>query len=192
MMIRINLLVAHRVRKEKEGDWLVKGITLGYVIFLLAALLGYWRFTDRVHHLKEEKEGLERQTQISAALQKEIQLLKEKKALTQTRLALLQNLEKDRQGPVPLMEHLSTSLPVNQLWLTTLKEIGPEIRIDGISFSNEILAEYIKRLESWPYIKQVDLIQSIQANYKNMKVKQFTLIAWTKFPPPPVPPVEKK
>ncbi|MBA4394429.1 MAG: hypothetical protein C0407_12830 [Desulfobacca sp.] len=191
-MIRINLLVAHKVRKERGGHWLVKGIILGYTLFLLAALLGYWMLSNQIQNLKKEKEVLVAQTRISAALQKEIQALKAKKTLTQARLALLQNLEHDRHGPVQLMEFLSTSLPINQLWLITLKEYGPEIRIEGMSLTNEILAEFIKRLESSSLIKQVDLLQSTQANYKNLKVKQFALIAWTKTPPPPAPPSEKK
>jgi type IV pilus assembly protein PilN len=191
-MIRINLLVAHKVRKAKNNHWLVKGIILGYTLFLLTALLGYWILSDQVRNLKNERETLEKQTRGSAALQKEIQTLKARKTLTQARMALLQNLEHDRQGPVQLMEYLSTSLPVKQLWLITLKENGPEIRIEGVSLTNEILADYIKRLETSSLIKQVDLIQSTQANYKNLKVKQFTIIAWTKTPPPPVQPVEKK
>jgi type IV pilus assembly protein PilN len=191
-MIRINLLVAHKVRREKESHWLIKVIILGYTVFLLSVLLGYWIQSNRIQTLIKEKEALEAQTRKSLALQKEIQALRAKKDLSQSRLNLLQNLDKDRQGPVQLMEFLANTLPANQLWLITLKENGPEIRLEGISLTNEILAEYIKRLESSSLIKQVDLIQSTQASVKNLKVKQFTLIAWTKEPPPPVPPKEKK
>jgi len=111
--------------------------------------------------------------------------------MSQNRLTLLQNLEKDRHGPVNLMEYLSTTLPVNQLWLTTLKENGPEIRIDGMALRNENLAEYMKRLEAIPMISQVDLVQSIQAVYKDLKIKQFTLIL-TARTNPSTPSKEKK
>lgn len=193
-MIRINLLAAHKVRKEKGRTWLLKGVILCYTLFLLAAFLGYWKLEGQIQNLKEEKESLEKQTRAASVLQiqREIRELKQKKELTQTRLTLFQDLEKDRHGPVRLMEILSTTLPVNQLWLITLKENGSEIRIDGMSLSNEILAEYMKRLESSSLIKQVDLVQSTQALYKDLKVKQFTLIAWTKVPLPPAPPAEKK
>lgn len=191
-MIRINLLAAHKVQKEKDRNWLVKGVILCYTLFLLAAFLGYWKLEGHLQTLKEEKESLEKQTRTASVLQREIRELKQKKELTQTRLTLFQDLEKDRHGPVRLMEILSTTLPVNQLWLITLKENGSEIRIDGMSLSNEILAEYMKRLESSSLIKQVDLVQSTQALYKDLKVKQFTLIAWTKVPLPPAPPAEKK
>ncbi|MGA3085409.1 MAG: PilN domain-containing protein [Thermodesulfobacteriota bacterium] len=190
-MIRINLLAAHKVEREKKQQWLLKGIILSYLTLLAAVLVGFWMLGSQVQNLKKEKGALESQTRNSLSLQKEIKELKGKKEMAQNRLTILQNLEKERHGPVNLMEYLSTTLPVNQLWLTALKENGPEIRIDGMSLSNEILADYMKRLEAAPMISQVDLVQSIQAVYKDLKVKQFTLTL-TSRTKPSTPSKEKK
>jgi type IV pilus assembly protein PilN len=184
MMIRINLLALHKLKKEKDRHGLFKRLILGLGIFIVIFFIGYWKLWTQVQTLKEEKRILVKQTQASAALEKEIIKLKEMKETSQKRLSLLQNLEKDRHGPVRLMEVLSNVLPKDQLWLTSIKENGPEIRIEGISFSNEILAEYMKHLEASSLIKQVDLIQSTQSLYNNLKVKQFTLTAWTESLPP--------
>lgn len=189
MMIRINLLAAHEFRREKDRYRLFKWLVVGYGIVIAVLLLAYWKLGIQVHTLTEVKQTLVKQTQTAAALQKEIKEIKKKKETAQIRLALLQNLEKERHGPIRLMKVLSDLLPVDQLWLISLKEIGPEIRLEGISFSNETLAEFMKRLESSSLIKQVDLIQSTQSLYKDLKVKQFILTAWTG---PPAPPVEKK
>jgi type IV pilus assembly protein PilN len=191
-MIRINLLGVHKVKKVKTRNWLGTGIIAGYLLFLVGALLAYWLMTDHIANQKREKAELEAKTRKNVALQKEIQILKAKKALAQNRLTILKNLDQNRQSPVQLMEFLCTTLPVNQLWLISLKEVGPEIRLEGMSMTNEILADFIRRLEKGPVFKQVDLTQSVQASYKNMKVKQFTLVAWTEIPPPPAPPKEKK
>ncbi|MCJ7833085.1 MAG: PilN domain-containing protein [Deltaproteobacteria bacterium] len=188
-MIRINLLGTHEVRKEKKQQWLLKGTLLSYLTLVAAILVGFWIFNNQVKNFKKEKAALEIQTREALPLQKEIKELKDKREISQKRLTLLQDLEKDRHGPVRLMEHLSSILPIDQLWLTALKENGPEIRIDGMSLSNEILAEYMKRLESSSIIRQVDLIHSTQAAYKDLKVKQFALTAWTK---PPAPSEVKK
>jgi type IV pilus assembly protein PilN len=191
-MLRINLLAAHEVRKEKSQQWLFQGFILSFLILIAAIFVIFWMLENQVKNLNKEKLALERQTREAAVLQKEIKELKDKKDIFQNRLTVLQNLEKDRHGPVQMMDFLSTTLPVNQLWLTSLKEVGTEIKIEGITLSNEILAEYMKRLETLPLFKQVDLVQSTQAAFKDLKVKQFTLIAWTQIPPPPVPSGEKK
>ncbi len=183
-MIRINLLAAHEVGKEKNQRWFLQGILLAGLIVIATVLIGFWMLGSQVQNLKKEKAALEMQTREAAALQKEIKDLRDKKEVSQNRLALLQNLEKERHGPVRLMESLSAIIPVDQLWLTSLKETGPEIRIDGVSLGNDILADFMKRLEASSLFKQVDLVHSTQAVYKDMKVKNFTLIAWLKFPAP--------
>ncbi len=77
-MIRINLLAAHKVQKEKDRTWLLKGVILCYTLFLLAAFLGYWKLEGHLQTLKEEKESLEKQTRAASVLQREIRELKQK------------------------------------------------------------------------------------------------------------------
>jgi type IV pilus assembly protein PilN len=190
-MIRINLLSAHQIQRDKNGQWLMRGGLLALSVLLAAMLVAYWMLGSQIRHLKQEKETLEQQTGQAAALQREIKELKEKKEAFANRLTLLQNLEKERHGPVRLFEILTTILPAEQLWITTLKENGPEIRIDGMALSNEILAEFMKRLEASAFFKQVDLIQSAQGTYKDLKTKQFSISAWTQAPAP-LPEPEKK
>jgi Tfp pilus assembly protein PilN len=93
---------------------------------------------------------------------------------------------------VRLLEQLAVALPVNQLWITALKETDSEIRLEGMSLSNQILADYMKRLEALEPISRVDLIQSGQITYKDIKINQFTVTALKKGAARPSAPVEKK
>jgi Tfp pilus assembly protein PilN len=142
--------------------------------------------------LEEERLSLERQSQGFSNLQREIKELKDKKELAQNRLALLTRLEKERHGPVRLLEQLAAVLPVNQLWITVLKETDAEIRLEGMSLSNQVLADDLKRLETLESISRVDLIQSGQIPFKEIKLKQFTITALKKGATRPPAPVEKK
>lgn len=156
------------------------------LVFLCALIfLSFWILGNQATALQEEKASLENQTQGTQNLQREIKALSEKKDLFQKRLALLQSLEKERHGPVRLLETIAVILPVDRLWLTALKENGPEIRIDGMALTNEVLADFLKRLETSGLFQEVDLIQSAQAKYKDLSVKQFSISAWTQAPPPP-------
>jgi type IV pilus assembly protein PilN len=191
-MIRINLLS----REEPQGSAKTPGILNIFLLSLGAILafiiIGYWILGSQVGRLEEEKLTLEKQAQGFSALQREIKELKEKKELAQNRLALLTRLEKERHGPVRLLEQLAVALPVNQLWITALKETDWEIRLDGMTLSNQILADYMKRLETLELISRVDLIQSGQMIYKEIKIKQFTITALKKGAERPPAPVEKK
>ncbi len=180
-MIRI----AHEIRKEKPASWLLRGLVLGASVLVIGFLIAFWQLRIQIRMLEEEKASLENLTRQAPTLQRELKELQAKRETYQKRLSLLQSLEKDRHGPTRLMEYLAVNLPVDQLWLTTLKENGPEIRLEGLALTNEILADFIKRLEAFPVFRQVDLNQSLQTNFKEIKVKQFSLSAWTQAPPPP-------
>jgi type IV pilus assembly protein PilN len=202
-MIRINLLT----REEPKGSERKPGIRNIFLLALGAILafiiIGYWILGAQVRRLDEEKLTLEKQAQGFSTLQREIKELKDKKELAQNRLTLLTRLEKERHGPVRLLEQLAVALPVNQLWLTSLKETDSEIRLEGMSLSNQILADYMKRLETLEPISRVDLIQSGQITYPaatkgqpppnwEIKIKQFTITALKKGAERPQTPVEKK
>jgi type IV pilus assembly protein PilN len=184
-MIRINLLKAHEIKKTEVPNRFSQGMIIAYLVLGAAIFFSYWSLEKQIENLKREKVTLESQTRAFTALQNEIKNLKEQKEISRNRLSILEKLENDRHGPVRLMEALSLILPVNQLWLISLKENGPEVRLEGMALSNEILAGFMKKLESSRIFIQVDLVQSIQAIYKNVKVKQFVLTGWTMSPPEP-------
>jgi type IV pilus assembly protein PilN len=201
-MIRINLLS----REEPQGSDQAPGtrniFILSLGIILAFILIGYWVLGAQVSRLEEERLTLEKQAQGFSALQREIKELKDKRELAQNRLVLLTQLEKERHGPVRLLEQLTVALPVNQLWITALKETDSEIRLEGMSLSNQILADYLKRLETLESISRVDLIQSGQITYpaakpgqpssEQIKIKQFTIAAIKKGAEKPPIPSEKK
>ncbi|HMK64785.1 MAG TPA: PilN domain-containing protein [Thermodesulfobacteriota bacterium] len=189
-MIRINLLKAHEIQKTRGQYRFLQGTVLAFLALGVAILVCYWVLGKQIQSLERVKIDLENQTRVFTSLQKELKTLKEQREISKNKLSILKTLEKDRRGPVRLMENLSAILPVNQLWLTSLKETGVETRLEGIALSNEILADFMKKLESTHFFTQVDLIQSIQGVYKNVKVKQFVLTAWSG--PPPEPKGEKK
>lgn len=191
-MIRINLLAAQEPQRQDQAPGTRTLFLLAMGVILAVIILGYWILGAQNRRLEEEKIALEKQAQGFSALQREIKELKDKKELAQNRLTLLTRLEKERHGPVRLLEQLSVALPVNQLWITSLKETGSEIRLDGMSLSNQILADYMKRLETLEPISRIDLVQSGQVAYKDLKIKQFTINAVKKGAARPPTPVEKK
>jgi Tfp pilus assembly protein PilN len=191
-MIRINLLGGYEPQRPVETNRLRNGFLVSLGAVLIAFLLGSWALNSRIGRMNEEKNALEKQAAGFAAIQQEIKELKDKKELASKRLAQLQRLEEERHGPVRLMEKIAAALPANQLWITAVKETDTEIRIDGLSLSNQILADFMKRLDGLPGVVRIDLVQSSQVAYKDLKIKQFTVTALKKGAEAPPAPTEKK
>ncbi len=202
-MIRINLLSREEPRGTDKSSWIRNIFILSLGAILAFVIIGYWILGAQIQRLETERLSLEKQAQGFSTLQREIKVLKDKKELAQNRLVLLTRLEKERHGPVRLLEQLAVALPVNQLWITALKETDSEIRLDGMSLSNQVLADYMKRLDTLEPISRVDLIQSSQVTYPTatkgqppptweIKINQFTITALKKGSVRPPAPVEKK
>jgi type IV pilus assembly protein PilN len=191
-MIRINLLYREEPQGGEKAPRTRNIFILSLGVILAFVIIAYWILGAQVSRLEEEKLTLEKQVQRFPTLQREIKELKDKKELAQNRLALLTRLEKEKHGPVRLLEQLAVALPPNQLWITALKETDTDIRLDGMSLSNQILADYLKRLEALEPFSRVDLVQSGQVTYKDNKIKQFTITAPKKGVVRPPAPVEKK
>jgi type IV pilus assembly protein PilN len=63
------------------------------------------------------------------------------------RLSIIQGLSRDRYTGVELMDHLSDQVP-DYLWLTRAAETGPgQITVEGLAFSNLMVAELMSRME---------------------------------------------
>ena len=191
-MIRINLLGGYETQQPVETNRLRNGFFIGLGVVVLAFLLGFWVLKAQIGRLTAEKDALEKQAAGFAVLQQEIKELKAKKELASKRLTLLKRLEEERHGPVKLLEQLAKALPPNQLWITALKETDAEIRIDGMSLSNQILADFMKRLDGLPAVTRIDLVQSSQVAFKDLKIKQFTVTALKKGAETPPATTEKK
>ena len=69
---------------------------------------------------------------------------------------LIERLKSERQGPVRLLEALSTELP-DFVWLTQLTQRAGMVTIDGMAASLVSIADYIRKLEDSDWFQNVEL-----------------------------------
>jgi type IV pilus assembly protein PilN len=84
------------------------------------------------------------------------QLTQEREQLN-LRLSVIQGLSRDRYIGVELMDHLADQVP-DYLWLTKADETGAgQITIEGLAFSNLMVAELMSRMERSDFFNNVAL-----------------------------------
>ena len=162
-MIRINLLGTERVAAKKKltfqtGQKLTVGCTL---ILVFAGLYMGWRY------LSLARQGTQLDTDIAAAQQEtqrlhsilvKVQEFEQRKAQLSQRVVLIEGLRKAQTGPVHMLDQISRSLPP-MLWLTELKQVGPDVLIDGNSTTQTGVSDFVVNLESSGYFKRsVDIV----------------------------------
>ena len=93
------------------------------------------------------------------------------------RLNIIASLDRDRYYRVQLLNDISRQLPAN-CWLLSIKEQGPlSVAIEGITFSNYIVADLMNNLEKSERVRGISLDIAEEGQVKDHKVIQFSLRA---------------
>jgi type IV pilus assembly protein PilN len=72
---------------------------------------------------------------------------------------------------------LSIQVPPEKMWFDKLAQTGNAVTLDGVAQSNETIVEFMRNLESSPYIEKgsINLVLSRQFAVKEMKLREFQL-----------------
>ncbi|CAH2030787.1 PilN domain-containing protein [Trichlorobacter ammonificans] len=183
-MIRINLLPV-RAAKKKETALQQLVILVAGILLVLVIVLGLWLMRlGQISRLN--KDIVAAKAKIGELDQKigKLNSLKKLRDEVKKKLDVLSQLRKNKTGPASRLAALSDITP-DRLWLETYRESGADIKISGLAFSEELIAQFIRALEDSPEFEKVDLVVSEQKEVTGTKLKRFELTFRIEMPKPP-------
>jgi type IV pilus assembly protein PilN len=93
------------------------------------------------------------------------------------RLDVITNLDRDRYFRVHLLDELNRALPEN-LWLVRFENTtGDTYAIEGVTFSNFLVSDFLQNLADSPYYEGVSLEVAERGDIKDVEVVRFKLQA---------------
>ena len=160
-MIRINLLPREEKGQRqasinfKVGDLVIPGVmVLAAGLMVAGTALSQH---SRVAKLQHDIADVEAQ---SRALQPQIERvnrLAQERAELDLRLGIINRLEKGRTQSVRLMDELAKCVP-DHLWITAASQQGgTSLGLEGVTFSNLVVSDFMSRLERSPMFANVEL-----------------------------------
>ncbi|MBV9182151.1 MAG: PilN domain-containing protein [Acidobacteria bacterium] len=188
-MIRINLLGTTKPKNRRSGAPSAPSMDIGDVgspklkvlVVLLLAVGGnvsYW------YHLNHH--GQEMATKMRVAEQKNRELSdvkgryleRQKEADNyKRRVDVIDQLRKNQVGPVNLLNTIGDTVNSTEaVWLSSMKDQGANIAIEGTALSNDAVANLISNLQKTGYFKNIEIKETFQdESVKDMQAFQFTL-----------------
>jgi type IV pilus assembly protein PilN len=195
-MIRINLLPFRAARKKEN----IRRQLMIYLlsVVLLISIMGYTFFslTNTLSSLKEEEKRVQDELKTYEQTIKKIAELERKIKEIRAKLDVIKELERNKTGPVHLLDEIAMAVPKEKLWLSSMKEAKGTLTLTGTAMDNETVALFMTNLEKSEYISGVDL-QSAKLrtipDYK-LNVADFVLECKTYAykEKPAIPPTAKK
>jgi type IV pilus assembly protein PilN len=175
-MIRINLLPTKEAEVALGQRHQRALVILGVVVTVLIMIVPYLAQQRRIRRLDRDINETQRQLDRYNEQVKEVEQLDKLKADLETKLRIIEELNKKRVGPQRVLDDLSVATP-EKLWLIELSEAGGHTKIVGLALDNETIADFMRRLQKSPYFFAVDLEETTEskeealAGFKRFSIK---------------------
>jgi len=182
-MIRINLLPFRAARKQENIRRQVSIYFLSVVCLLTLMSYSYLSLSSELTKLKGEEKQLRSEMASYAKVTQEIARIRKRTKEIQDKFDVIKDLEKQRAGPVRLLEEIATSVPIDRLWLSAIVEKGGDLTLEGSAMDNDTVALFMTNLEKKKQIKSVDLKATKLQNFPKYKLNaaNFVLACKTVF-----------
>ena len=195
-MIRINLLAERRsVKAVSKGFQAGQKITVIGSLLLVLTLVGvgwrYWAVGQQKAEVARQVAAAQREEQRLAEILKQVAEFEARKEQLQQRVTLIDELRKGQNAPVHMIDQVSRALP-DMTWLTTIKQEGFTLTMQGRCLTLTSLSDFIGNLEASRYFaRPVEIVDSVvvSGDGKTPDLIQFTIrgtfqMAGVEAPPP--------
>lgn len=175
-MIRINLMPREEARRAatRQRDQRLAVVAIGS---LLAVLL-IAEFVTRSQASSAEAEVARWRAELVELdrRHRESMQLERRRRELQAKIDTIDVLERQRQGPVHVLDDLSSATP-EDLWLLEMREAGGMATLKGRGLDNQTIALFMRQLEASPYFEAVDLVETRHVEEGQAELKEFSIRA---------------
>jgi Tfp pilus assembly protein PilN len=188
-MIRINLLGAPKP-KNKRGS-VVPAVSLDMgepsspkmkillVLVLVAGINGmYWMKLDKQKRsiAADMQQAEQKNRELADVKQKYLERQRQADSYKR-RVDVIDQLRNSQSGPVNLLNTIGDTINSTEaVWLSTMKDQGASVDIEGMALSTDAVASLIQNLQKTGYFKNIEIKETYQdETYKEMQAFQFTL-----------------
>lgn len=180
-MIRINLLPIRAAQKKEMLFTQIVVLVLTLSLVSVACIAFHMVLLGKVNTQKELIS--ETKTEIESLKRKigEVGRFEKQQKALQGKLDVLDKLKQAKAGPVHLLDDLSLALP-DEVWLDSFDEKGGGVSLKGVGLNEEVVADFMRRLEASPYFKNVELKVIQQKELSGTKIQKFSLTCQTETP----------
>ena len=165
-MIKINLVAetpSGPIDKSPVGGGINLGAKQGDIILMIVLALAmvvvgtqWYLLTNKRSNLREEEQLRRRERDELLVYIKKVEELEAKRESLRNKIEVIEELKRNQQGPVRIMDEVSRALP-ELVWLSKLGLKGSELTLSGTAMDENAVANYIANLDASPFFDEPQL-----------------------------------
>ncbi len=173
-MAHVNLLPwREQQRQHQKQQYLMGLVAVAAIMGLIFWFIGQ-AIDQQINHQNSRNQFLEREIGLLDAQIADIKNIKESKNAIEQRMALIEQLQASRNVAAIIFDELAKIVPVG-VTFQSMKRIGNQLQIEGISDSNNRLSDFMRSLDNSDVFVGAEL-SSIKADTNASRaISTFTL-----------------
>lgn len=175
-MIRINLLPFREARRRAEVARHLAIIGVAAAVAGLACLGTYLALASDESSVRAEIAQTKALIDGYKPQLAQVKEFRNKKQAVEEKLAVIARLERQRRGPIHVLDELASRSP-ERLWITGMETSGTNIRLDGMGLNNQVVAAFMTELNDSPYFADVELERTELSEANGLKLSKFGIRA---------------
>jgi type IV pilus assembly protein PilN len=174
-MAKINLLPWRADRRERRKREFFTHLGLAAVAAIVLVLLwGFW-MSLRIQSQNDRNAYLKSQISQLDAKITEIKNLQKVKDHLLARKRIVEKLQSSRSQMVHLFDQIVQTIPAGAR-ITSLKQQGDKLTLDGVAQSNATVAEYMRNIEASPWMGPATLVKTENVHTDSNTPYEFELV----------------
>ena len=160
-MILINLLPHREATRKRRKEAFQATMVLSALIGLLIIGAVYWWYQMMIEAQQAKNSMLRAEITVLESQIKEIAGLEDEITALRARQKSVEDLQSDRNLPVHMLNELVSQLP-DGVYITSIKQEGLAVTMQGTAQSNERVSEMLRNLsEGTPWISKPELVEIV-------------------------------
>ncbi|MBL0225574.1 MAG: PilN domain-containing protein [Geobacteraceae bacterium] len=173
-MIKINLLPVRAAKKKETAIQQISIFSISIVVVGLILIALYGLKLGQISSAKNDISAANAKINELKTKIGKLEELKKFKEQVRKKLDVLTQLRKNKTGPAQRLATLSDITP-DKLWLTGYVESGESVKLSGIAFTEDLIAQFMRSIQASNDYTGVELIVSEQKEISGTKLKGFEL-----------------
>ena len=191
-MIRINLLPVREWKRREAVRQQISLFFLTLLLLLTVLLAAGISIQTRLMSTEDEFEDLKAQKTKLAYVEKRLQAAAARRKEIENKFSAVESLERGRDLAVRVIDEVVTAIPMDRVWLTSLRVSSNKVSLSGVALDNHTVALFMRRLESSPLFGEVTLSSTTKRTMEGHELMGFGLTIKVNPPKSKAPSKEKK